>query len=377
MVQLLTGTAVLITDAVIIFCAYSLVVVRLWFRLVHQRLSLTASDVFLLIASAELLSLYLILVKEHEMGAMEKGYKQTSHFRKLSLVTVLLYDTALYFLKFSILSFYLKLFPAGMVGLRKILHVTIVLTIFCNLTAIFMAIFWCGADVSRHFDVKGHCSFWDENLFLGDWIMNMISDVIILVLPFPLLLKLELNRRQIVGLFVTFGLGVITIIVSVFRYITVRQHSFLPLYVWSIAEISTGIMVVSLPALRPLLRKAGHAVTTNAKRRHSSKFMPIQRMPQSPNKRESFRFSKLEHRSRRGEPPEGYSYNYETRSTGGSDVELHGVLKSDAKSDSQSRVETIAVYTDAKDVLDRLSDEDHPRQQQDAKAWVQKTRQFS
>ncbi|KAF2663855.1 hypothetical protein BT63DRAFT_113357 [Microthyrium microscopicum] len=369
MVQILTGTSVMIADSVMIISAYTLVIIRLWFRLVYQKLSVTASDFFLLVASAELLAMMLILIKEHEMGAMEGHYKQTPEFRKLSIVTVLLYDTSLYMLKFSIISFYFKLFPAGMTTLRMLLKVTLVFTILCSLSAVFMAIFWCGFDIRVHFDVHGKCSFWDTKLFLGDWIMNMMTDLVILLLPFPLLLKLELNRRQVAGLCVTFGLGVITMIVSVFRFVTVKQHSFLPLYVWSVAEISTGIMVVSLPALRPLLRKAGHVVT--AKKRHSANFLPIQPPPN--DYAESIKFSKLEHRSRRGEPPDGYNYNFETASAGSSDVELHGGLKSDLGNATTSRVETIAVYTDAKDVLDRVSDEER-RRKREAKDWVQQTR---
>jgi len=131
-------------------------------------------------------------------------------------------------------------------------------------------------------------------------------------------------------------------------------------------------MVVSLPALRPLLRKAGH-VATYAKRRHST-FIPIQRLPTNARSPEPPKYSSYEHRSRRGEPPEGYTYNYETASHGGSDVELHGGLKSDMKSD-QSRVETIAVYTDAKDVLERISPTGTRNMHEDPKAWVQRTRQ--
>jgi hypothetical protein len=136
--------------------------------------------------------------------------------------------------------------------LRKALYASIVFTICCALTALFMCIFWCGTNPSLHFELNSHCSFWDQNLFLGDWIMNMLSDIIILLLPFPLLLRLELNRGQIIGLCVTFGLGAITIIVSVFRYVTVKQHSFLPLCKFS-AKISVQHVALVLTCLRCLV----------------------------------------------------------------------------------------------------------------------------
>jgi hypothetical protein len=142
-----------------------------------------------------------------------------------------LYDTCLYVLKFGILAFYLKLFPVGMKNLRRCLYATMVFTVLSGLIAVLMAIFWCGFRVTRQFDIEDaeRCSFWNVNLVLGDWIMNILSDIFIFALPFPLLKKLSLNRRQIIGLFVTFGLGILIIMVSIFRFVTVREHSFLPL----------------------------------------------------------------------------------------------------------------------------------------------------
>jgi ribonuclease HI len=68
--------------------------------------------------------------------------------------------------------------------------------------------------------------------------------------------------------------------------------------------------------------------------------------------------SKTEPSTGRNEPPEGYSYNYETRSLDGSDVELHGALSSEINQKDNSRVQTIAVYTDVNDVIDRISEEE-------------------
>ena len=138
--------------------------------------------------------------------------------------------------------------------------------------------------------------------------------------------------------------------------------------VWSVAEICTGIMVVSLPALRPLLRRMGGGGTNSSKRRASSRIAPIQDAP-SPGP-SSMRFSKLEHRSRNGDPPDGYHYTYDSRSLG-SDVELHGGLRSD----NNSKTETIAVYTDAAEVLNHHP-QSHPHRSQDARSWVQRTRQL-
>jgi hypothetical protein len=46
--------------------------------------------------------------------------------------------------------------------------------------------------------------------------------LIVCILPFPLLYQLQLNRRQIWGLIITFSLGAITIVVSVIRFATIE-----------------------------------------------------------------------------------------------------------------------------------------------------------
>jgi len=364
----LTGANVMIADSLMIFFAYSLVAARIWFRLFHQRLGFTLSDMFLLIACVQVLAILCIFVKELEMGVIKEDPEMTPLLLKLSFTTVLLYDSSLYILKFSILSFFNSIIPKGLSKLRIALYVCTGITVCFSITAPLLAVFWCGTEVSRMFARKPTCTFWDTKLFEVDWVLNMTSDVLILILPFPLLSKLVLSRRQIAGLAVTFGLGAITMVVSILRFVSVMNHKFLPLYVWSVAEICTGIMVVSLPALRPLLRRMGSGGTNSSKRRASSRIAPIQDAP-SPGP-SSMRFSKLEHRSRNGDPPDGYHYTYDSRSLG-SDVELHGGLRSD----NNSKTETIAVYTDAAEVLNHHP-QSHPHRSQDARTWVQRTRQL-
>jgi len=298
----------------------------MWFRLVNQRASLTVSDLLLLVASAELLALFCILVKENAIDAIHEHVALTPKLMKLSFTTVILYDTSLYVLKFSILTMYLTIFPSGRSKQRIALYLAFACTAIFALTAPLMAIFWCGPHVEKHWALESGCTFWNRKLFIIDWIMNMLSDIMILLLPFPLLAKLSLSRRQIVALCVTFGLGTVTIVVSTLRFSTFIRHAFLPLYIWSCAEISTGIMVVSLPALRPLLRKAGSAVNPNSTRRHSS--WPNQTFPRSPRGTPSIAHSRVDHRSNQ-KLSEGYHYDYDEERAD-SDIELHGTLKSDS-----------------------------------------------
>ena len=66
---------------------------------------------------------------------------------------------------------------------------------------------------------------------------------------------LTLRRGQKYGLILTFALGLLTIAVNLARFITIQTGTdWNGVYVWSMAEMSVAIMVVSMPALKYLLK---------------------------------------------------------------------------------------------------------------------------
>jgi len=108
------------------------------------------------------------------------------------------------------------------------------------------------------------------------WI-KLIEGRVVFCLPFPMLHNLHLKWSQKGGLLVIFGLGLITMSVSTARFIELDvSHMYIPgckyhqvlschiamhltdglLDVWSMAEMTVAIMVVSMPALKPLIWRA-------------------------------------------------------------------------------------------------------------------------
>jgi hypothetical protein len=92
----------------------------------------------------------------------------------------------------------------------------------------------------------------------------------------------DLNKKKI-GLAVVFGMGIITIAVSVGRFVTMlyvsndisickpspTHNSCTPLTnslldIWATAEICISVMIVALTALRPLLRKMTNSMSTSS-----------------------------------------------------------------------------------------------------------------
>lgn len=91
---------------------------------------------------------------------------------------------------------------------------------------------------------------------------SLICNNSVFVLPFPLLRHLHLNRNQIYGLLITFALGLATIAVNLARFITIQTgNNWNAVFIWSMAEMAVAIIVVSLPALKTLLRRKHHNST--------------------------------------------------------------------------------------------------------------------
>ncbi|KAK7215009.1 hypothetical protein V2G26_003012 [Clonostachys chloroleuca] len=130
------------------------------------------------------------------------------------------------------------------------------------------------------------------------WSMNFSTEVFNVILPFPILRDLNLRKpREKFALGVIFGLGLLTISVSIGRFINMATQGnnfdacmyslILPLScvqdrpgipkifhgiysnlikkldLWASSELYVSIMVVSSTALRPLLRKISHIANPN------------------------------------------------------------------------------------------------------------------
>ncbi|TQV97715.1 hypothetical protein V2A60_006552 [Cordyceps javanica] len=93
-------------------------------------------------------------------------------------------------------------------------------------------------------------------------VLTIISDVLVAVLPIPVLLKLNIRLEKKLGLMGIFALGLFTTLCSILRYTQINRiqygdHDSTMLVVWGVIEFNVGNMVSSLPFLAPVcLRKA-------------------------------------------------------------------------------------------------------------------------
>ncbi|PSK59383.1 hypothetical protein B9Z65_3707 [Elsinoe australis] len=190
-----------------------------------------------------------------------------------------IYNTSLSFTKFSIIIQYKRMFvtPEFQIAVKCILAMTTIYSLWTIIASIIpcwpIHFFWARAEV----DVTGQCLD-AEDVFLGNSISNIFTDLIILISPLPVLAKMHLPIRQKISLFVLFSVGgLLVLIISIIRLIIFSSADlsdvfdiatkYVPLGVWSSIEVSVGITCSSIPALKPLVVKVFPSFgSTNSRR---------------------------------------------------------------------------------------------------------------
>ncbi|VTT58851.1 unnamed protein product [Fusarium fujikuroi] len=195
--------------------AYTSVACRIYVRVVMRKARLFSADYWLI---AGLLSCQGLLICDtitYSMDAMDNFTIDNVAIRKVRFATNHLFDTGIYFPKFSIIAFYFNLVPISQPKIRIALYCLAGITASFAVITFFCDWFWCGPDPSVNwsgtadgiFRAKGEqecTSFTSMTLMRLLWSMNFISEV---------------------------------------------------LNIWATAEICISVIVVALTAVRPLLRK--------------------------------------------------------------------------------------------------------------------------
>ncbi|KAH6883988.1 hypothetical protein B0T10DRAFT_531538 [Thelonectria olida] len=247
--------------------AITLVVARICVRVFMKRDRLNVSDIWLIIAAFSALGLVVCDTMAYKAHVMDNFTTTSVSIWKSRFAVNYFFDIGMYFPKFSIISFYHKLVPVTKPHMRIALYVLMGITTSCFLVTFFSLTFWCGPNVSSNWSANEHTcrSFTSLVLTRINWSLNFTTEVLNVIFPFPLVLDLKiLRRREKIGLMVIFGLGIITVAVSLGRFIFMAKlGDDISIYVWATAEFCVSIIVVSLTALRPLLRKVAQMVTSS------------------------------------------------------------------------------------------------------------------
>ncbi|KAF2741035.1 hypothetical protein EJ04DRAFT_423379 [Polyplosphaeria fusca] len=194
------------------------------------------------------------------MHIFELTPKMMVDSQKAFWVSVWVYYMALTFTKVSILVQYLRIFPTP--RFRVACFVMLAFVGGFGIWNFFSSIFLCSPVPF----------FWDKSIKDGTclnqfvvWFFNagsnILQDVLILLLPMPVLRRLSIPRNQKRLLMIIFALGGFVCIISIIRLQTLVRisNSTDPTYdnppaaTFSSVETNVGILCACLPAIRPLL----------------------------------------------------------------------------------------------------------------------------
>ncbi|KAE8350446.1 hypothetical protein BDV28DRAFT_150926 [Aspergillus coremiiformis] len=170
-----------------------------------------------------------------------------------------LYNLSLNLTKVSLVLLYLRLFPLK--GYRIVLVIVLIFVVISGLWMIFATLFMCipirGAwDPSIPRRCIPNSILWSLNAAL-----QITSDIIIVILPMPLLAKLQLPRRQKIALIAVFAFGVFGCAMSLARLTVLVKRIKRPDRTkynaaaanWSFIEANVAIICACLPLLRPII----------------------------------------------------------------------------------------------------------------------------
>ncbi|KAI8627300.1 hypothetical protein F5Y19DRAFT_486886 [Xylariaceae sp. FL1651] len=181
---------------------------------------------------------------------------------KAFYLTQITYKTSINLTKASILLLYLRIFN-GIKWFRWTCFVLLTCVAAYCVGAILATVFQCIPVVAAFDKTIHNKTCIDNGLF---WFANagfsIATDVIILIIPMPLVYALQIPRVQKAALIFVFTLGAFVVITSCLRTTTLDLQATTPdpLYdvastMWTIIEMSVAIICACLPQIRPLVVK--------------------------------------------------------------------------------------------------------------------------
>lgn len=255
-----------------VLSAFSIAIVmtRVWIR--HKNHGLAADDwmAMLSMVFALIYSILCIVQTKYGLGLPLKLRPKENliPYTRSNYAGRPIYQIGISFFKVALLISYLRLFKGtNHINYRRVVWVAIVAVVAGHLGCALTLILAC-SPVHKSWEpsTPGTCLAPGPS-FTAYAIVTIVSDVVVAVIPIPVLLQLKVNMGKKIGLIVIFLLGLFTTLCSVFRYLQIDRIQYgdgnsTMLILWGVIEFNVGNVVSSLPFLAPIfLRKAKRFTT--------------------------------------------------------------------------------------------------------------------
>lgn len=182
------------------------------------------------------------------------------YYKWLFIVSAV-YLTTLWLYKFTILLLYLRLF--GVYKPFRYITWTIMFLVFGYLSSNLLTLLFGCTPIDKYWKstTPGHCiPSTKAGLFYGS--MNFVTDVLIFVLPLPMVWRLKLSRENKLGVILIFMGGVMASVIALVRYAFLLKRFFATDIIWydgknllwMVLEVNTGLMCSCTIAFKPFFK---------------------------------------------------------------------------------------------------------------------------
>ncbi|GIZ47643.1 hypothetical protein CKM354_001072800 [Cercospora kikuchii] len=184
---------------------------------------------------------------------------------KVYYVDEILYLTALPTIKIAICCTYLRIFQHK--NFKLLAYIAIALNVAYAITFILITAFQC-TPVNLAWDnwdksLPGRCN----NINAQSWAsaaFNIALDLVVVVLPMPMLWRMNLNTRKKILVMLMFSVGSFVTFVSILRLRLLVKfgnsqnltHDYKQVGAWTVIEVDTAMVCACMPGIRNLIRRA-------------------------------------------------------------------------------------------------------------------------
>ncbi|EWZ79704.1 hypothetical protein FOWG_16217 [Fusarium oxysporum f. sp. lycopersici MN25] len=191
----------------------------------------------------------------HEVFLTEE---ESRNYFKVFYVSIILYLVSLGAIKTTLLCQYYRAFAIN--KMRTVLLVAIIFVSAWSISQILLSIFIC-TPIAAFWDraIEGKCIPRNPAWYITA-AGNIATDIMIIVLPFPVVIKLNLARRQRFVLLGVFCVGFLTCAISIIRmgYLDIKEDLTwvnVGSACWSFTELCCGLLCACVPTLRPFVSR--------------------------------------------------------------------------------------------------------------------------
>ncbi|CAL8578613.1 hypothetical protein XPA_004382 [Xanthoria parietina] len=189
----------------------------------------------------------------------------TTEQLKVLYACYILYDTSISLPKTSVLLFYARIFGTQAKPFKYALYCTHFLVAGWLLSISMLGVFLCDP-VEKYWNqlLPGHCHP-NSALWLGTAIPSVGIDLILLLLPLPMLWRLQMDRSRRILIMTVFAFGYCVIVISLGRLITVVStaaalnedltYASVPTFYWLCAEAPVSTLSICLPSMFSLFQR--------------------------------------------------------------------------------------------------------------------------